>query len=102
MDLLGLRYAAEATQGRPVRVCGGQSLLDVLLFRFRKMAGDFVVEVAIHLPRPKRGPQTGREGPEAGPEKLSEIFKKRSTMSAARSHCASSWWSCLRPPRVSA
>ena len=102
MDLLGLRYAAEAAQGRPVRVFGGESLLDVLLFRFRKMAGDFVVEVAIHLPRTKKGPQTEQEGPQARHETFSEIFKKRSTMSAARSHCASSWWSWLRPSRVSA
>src|SRR4029453_1545701 len=100
MDLPGLCYSAEATQGGPVRVFGGKPLLDVLLFRFRKMAGDFVVEVAIHLPRTKKGPLTGQEGPQACHETFSEILKKRSTMSAARSHCASSWWSWLRPPRV--
>ena len=101
VDLPGLRDAAEAAQGRLTRGLGRQSLSDVLLRRFRQMARDLVVEVAVHLPRSDEGPQPRQKDPQARHDGSSEILKKRSTMPAARCHWASSCWSCLRPARVS-
>ena len=102
IHLLGLRYATETTLGGPARLLRGKALLDVLLCRFGKMAGDLVVDLAIHLPGTNEGPQPKQEDPQACHEGFSEIFRKRSTMLAARCHCASSLWSCLRPAAVSA
>jgi hypothetical protein len=95
-------YATETTLGGPARLLWGKALPDVLLCRFGQMASDLVVDLAIQLPGTNEGPQPEQKNPEACHEGPSEIFRKRSTMLAARCHCASSSWSCFRPARVSA
>jgi hypothetical protein len=100
IDLAGLSDATEIAPGGAARIFGGKALSDVLVCRFGEMAGDLVVEVAVHLPGTKERPQTKQQDPQAGHETSSEIFKNRSTMLAARCHCASSLWSCVRPARV--
>ena len=102
MDFLGLGDTAEATPRRTACVFGGKALPEVLLSRFGKMTGDLVIDLAIHLPSTKEGRQPAQEDPQACHDGSSEIFRKRSTMLAARCHCASSLWSCLRPAAVSA
>ena len=49
VDLPGLRDAAEAAQGRLACGLWRQALSDEVLCRFRQMARDLVVEVAVHL-----------------------------------------------------
>ena len=49
------------TLRRAARVLGGKALANVLVCRFGKMAGDLVVEVAIHLPGTNEGPQPRQE-----------------------------------------
>src|SRR6266516_1938369 len=100
MYLLGLRHATETPLGRRARFFRGKALLDVILYRFGQMAGDLDVDLSIHLPRTNEGPQPEHKDPQARHEWFSEIFRKRSTMLAARCHCASSRCSCLRPARV--
>jgi hypothetical protein len=48
------------------------------------MAGDLVVDVAIHLPRTNNAREPKQEDPQASHEGVSESFRKRSTMLAAR------------------
>src|SRR4029079_11974302 len=93
----GLFYAAETTPGGAARFVGRQPLLHVLLCRFGQVTGDLVVDLAIDLTSTKEGPQSEQDAPQAGHDGFSEMFRKRSTMLAARCHCASSLWSCLRP-----
>jgi len=50
-------------------------LLRVLVCRFRKMAGDLVVDVAIDLPGTNEGPQPREKGPQACHDEFSEIFR---------------------------
>ena len=57
MHLLDLRDATETTSGGPARLLQGKALLDVLLCRFGQMAGDLVVDLAIHLPGTNEGEQ---------------------------------------------
>ena len=102
MDFPGLGDTAEAAPRRAACVFGGKALPEVFLGRFGKMAGDLVLDFAIDLPGTNEGPQPKQEDPQPGHERSSEIFRNRSTMLAARCQCASSWWSCLRPARVSA
>jgi hypothetical protein len=80
MDFPGLRDSTEAAQGRPVCGFEGKPLLEVLVFGFRKMARDLIVDVPIHLSRTQESPQLRQDGTQASHERFSEIFKKRSTM----------------------
>ena len=91
MDLLRLRNATETTQGSPARLLRGKALLDVLICRFGKVAGDLVVDLAIHLASTNERPQPRQKDPQACHEGFSEIVRKRSTMLAARCHWASSF-----------
>src|SRR3954471_5148973 len=100
MHLAGLRDATEITEGRAPCLLRGKPLLHVLGCRLRQMAGDLVVDVALHLPGANERRQPEKEHAQPYHEDSSEIFRKRSTILAARCHCASSLWSCLRPARV--
>ena len=46
---------------------------DVLVSRFGKMAGDFIIDLAIHLSRTNQGPKPQQERPEACHDRNSNI-----------------------------
>ena len=59
------------------------------------------IYVALDPPGTNDTHQPRQHNPQASHDELSEIFRNRSTMLAARCHCASSLVSCFRPARVS-
>ena len=90
MDLRDLADAAEtAARGAP-RLFVRQSLPREFVRCLRQVARDFVVELSIALPGADNGPDTREQDPERRHESFSEMLKKRSTILAARCHCASS------------
>ena len=71
-------------------IVGGKALSDVLVGRFGEVAGDLVVDVAIHPPSTKEGPRTKEKDPQASHETSSEILEEPLNEARRPYHRASS------------
>ena len=102
MHFDGLDHAAEVPQRRQARLVRRQALPDVLVGRFRQVARELVVHLAIELPRPAERAQRGTAARAAASWQVLRDREEAADDVGGALPLGASAWSCLRPARVSA